>query len=110
MDGARPDGRRSCLRPGVGSTPVRTRPPDLAGRVARATALGYALTSGGTAANVDTLADLASDGPGDLLAARAAVAELEIGSPSERLTAAALLGRAARRWRSSAPMLAHAAT
>jgi hypothetical protein len=64
-----------------------------------ATALGYAFTSGSTAANVATLVTLAKHDPGDLLAAQGAVFDLEVATPTERRTAADLLERAARRWR-----------
>jgi hypothetical protein len=75
-------------------TPART--PEVA--LLAATAIGYAVTSGPTATNVAILASLVEHDPEALLAARDAVADVEIASAAERRTAADLLTRAASGW------------
>jgi hypothetical protein len=72
------------------------RPPEVA--LLAATAIGYAVTSGPTATNVAILASLVEHDPEALLAARDAVADVEIASAAERRTAADLLTRAASGW------------
>jgi hypothetical protein len=76
------------------ATPART--PEVA--LLAATAIGYAVTTGATATNVAILATLVEHDPGALLAARDAVADVEVASAAERRTAADLLARAASRW------------